>query len=240
MTNPVLASSGPLSISLANPDFVVAPPIAGDCQLGMAPLAAGQTCELGLIYTPSSRGLQDATLTVSSTDLGSQSLRLVARGMIPGVIAVTPEAQDFRGVMLGDTGRATLNLQNAGDLPLTLSSLALVEGGAPDFSISLAQCGAGDTLQAGDVPNTCAIEVEFRPGATGAVNAELLVTGDPNAEARVSLTGRGLLPGSLTVTALAGSPRLWGHPRRRIEHAGLPGVKPGRRFVRHVHDRGGG
>lgn len=205
VTNPVLASSGALSLSLANPDFVIVPPAPGDCALGTIPLAAGQTCELGLVYTPSSRGLQDATLTVTSSDLGSQSLRLVGRGIIPGVIAISPEAQDFRGVMLGNTGTATLNLQNAGDLPLTLSNLALAEGGAPDFSISLAQCGAGDTLRAGDVPGTCAVEIEFRPGATGAVNAELLVTGEPDAEARVPLTGRGLLPGSLTVTALADS-----------------------------------
>jgi hypothetical protein len=205
VTNPVTASSGLLSISLANPDFVVAPAAEGDCALGTSPLLGGQTCEIGLIYTPSSRGLQDATLTVTSTDLGSQSLRMVGRGLIPGVIAISPEAQDFRGVMLGNAGTATLNLQNAGDFPVTLSSLALTEGGAPDFSISLAQCGAGDTLQAGDVPNTCAIEIEFRPEATGAVNAELLLTGEPDAEARVPLTGRGLLPGSLTVTALAGS-----------------------------------
>ena len=204
VTNPTPTGSGALSFNLANSEFQLAPPRAGECQLG-APLASGQSCDVRLIYTPASRGRQDATLTVTSTDLGSQSLGLIGQGWVPGAFSVTPNTQDFRGVILGSVGLASLQIQNGGDLPLTIAGVAVGAGAPTDFAIASAQCGAGDTLAGGDFPDSCTLEVEFRPRTTGDAATELVLTSSSGLESRMPLLGRGLLPGSIIVAPTVGS-----------------------------------
>lgn len=211
VTNPLDSVSGPLSFSLAHPDFIVAAPGPGECQPGQVGLSGGESCDVRVAYSPSSRGSGEATLSVTSTELGSASLSLAGRGLVAGVLSVSPGARDFSGVVLGGIGAATLLVENAGDLPLTLSQVAFADDAAGQFVIASTECGEGVVLSSRDAGlSGCSVDVEFRPQSTGQASAVLVVSSVDGAERRVDLTGAGLLPGSLVLAASSGSSPAFG------------------------------
>jgi hypothetical protein len=155
-------------------------------------LAAGTTCTITVVFSPTATGLVNATLpiTASVTVTGSP-VSLSGTGVAAVISAtLTPAAHTFaattRGVVVGPTQAFTLT--NTGNVTLTgIAQGALGGTNSTEFTIVrlLSTCGPATGGQlAGDVTlapgATCNVEVMFKPlGApqtTGVKNATVSVT----------------------------------------------------------------
>ena len=197
--NPSAEASGVLTIDLANPAFVVQAPAPGECEFGVTSLLGGSGCNLRVVFATTERGLNEATLTATSGDMGSVSLGLRGDGLASAVLALEPVAQDFGGIVLGSTARATVSVENTGDVPLTLSGAALAPESDAAFSIVASNCGAGTVLGGSEATPACTVELEFRPTQSAIVMGGLDVSAEGMPQGSVTLRGEGLLPGSLLV-----------------------------------------
>ncbi len=230
--NPAGEASGILTIDLANPAFVVQAPTAGECEFGVTSLLGGSGCNLRVIFTTTERGLNEATLTASSGNMGSVSLGLRGEGLASAGLALEPAAaRDFGGVVLGSAARATVSVENTGDVPLTLSDAALAEGSDPAFSIVTSNCGPGTVLGGPTGTPTCTVELEFRPTASAVVMGGLDISADGVPTQSVTLLGEGLLPGSLLVAPDTGGSAdfgdvLLGEAATRRFRVSNPGAEP--------------
>jgi ASPM-SPD-2-Hydin domain-containing protein len=231
VSNPTQGSSGPLAISINDPQFQLLPPAGEGCQPGITALANGQRCSVRVAFSPSRRGPVEASLVINSP-LGGSSLPLAARGNTPGSLAA-PASVDFGGVVLGGTAQRTLRLQNAGDESLVLGGVALAGaaalaappsaigdagplargqapalGGNDAFSIQNSDCGAGMVLAGG---RECTLTVGFRPLVAGVDQQTQLVVGAANGTAiQIALAGSGLNEGALVIAPVDGSPTAFG------------------------------
>ncbi len=208
--NPKESASGILSLDLANPAFVLQPPAQGECQPGLTSLAGGEGCNLRVAFEPTEAGLNEATLTAISTNLGAVSLGLRGDGLAPARLVLRPGAHDFGGVVLGGTGRATVSVENGGDLPLELSLVQLDPASDAAFTIVARDCGPGTVLggQAG-LP-ACSVELEFRPTLIDVAMGALTVSAGGGLTGTVTLRGEGLLPGTLMITPEGGGSASFG------------------------------
>jgi hypothetical protein len=150
-------------------DFAVAPSVT-TCSL-TEPLGAGQSCLIGVIFTPSAAGARSATLTAAdNTVTGSNVILLNGTGVKPAVAKLAPAALDFSLQKVKTESEAqTVHLENTGDLPLRIESWGFAGADARDFT-ETHTCGA--TLEAGA---RCTIDVRFKPSAAGIRSATLMV-----------------------------------------------------------------
>jgi len=89
----------------------------------------------------------------------------------------------------GAPATATLNVVNAGQVPLRLASAPLIATGASDFSIASSDCAAGMQLAA---QQSCRIDLSFAPIAAGLRTAALRFDHDwIGGTAAVALIGTG-------------------------------------------------
>jgi hypothetical protein len=126
----------------------------------------------------------------------SSDLRIAVPGLalVPGrVLETNPALVDFGNVPRGRAASGLLGIRNAGDT--AIDQLALSVGGSDRdvFSVSAEQCGT--SLGPG---RECVARLTFLPTAARAMQAFLIVTGAETQQARVALSGVGVMPGSLT------------------------------------------
>jgi hypothetical protein len=197
--NPSGQASGILTIDLANPAFTVQAPAPGECEFGVTSLVGGAGCNLRVVFATTERGLNEATLTASSGNMGSVSLGLRGEGLASAVLALEPAAQDFGGIVLGSAARATVSVENTGDVPLTLSAALLAPESDAAFSIVASNCGPGTVLGGLEAAPSCTVELEFRPTESAVVMGGLDISANGLPTQSVTLRGEGLLPGSLLV-----------------------------------------
>ncbi|MBB5058728.1 hypothetical protein HDF16_003442 [Granulicella aggregans] len=181
-----------------------------------ATLAAGTTCTINVVFTPTTAVAVNATLAVNgSVTVTGSPVALSGTGVAPlPVVSITPTALAFGNVVNGSTSPSkTLTLSNTGNA--TFTGIALTFS-SPRYSRPAGTAGGtcGTTLAAAA---TCTINVVFAPTASGAVNATLGVTGTNAAVtgSPVGLSGTGVLPGTASITpnpltitlAAGGNPR---------------------------------
>lgn len=166
----------------------------GDCPAVGSTLAAGQTCTLIVVFTPSSAGPQTGTLTLTSPGTSPQTVTFTG-SVLGGALTVQPAALDFGNVVLNQQGTATLAVTNTGTGALT--SLASVLSGADAAAFAFASdCPA--TLPAGAA---CSIQVTFTSSSLGAQNATLALSStDPHSPLLIPLTATGVQPPGFTFT----------------------------------------
>jgi hypothetical protein len=168
------------------------------------PLNPGQTCTVGVIFTPSQLGALPSTLTVNGP--APASINLTGTGIAPTATLVgtlpQPFPANFGSVVEGQVQPVqqiyTYTNTSAGNY--TITGTTLTEGAPPvsaaDFSVAFGNCTNGKVLSPG---NSCTIQVQFNPHSTGVINATLTVTGP--APQSVTLTGTGLYaPSTVTVS----------------------------------------
>ncbi len=111
-----------------------------------------------------------------------------------GTLAVSTSRLNFGTALLGETeGPQAISLDNLGNGPLEIGTLALAGGNVGDFEIVLNPC-SNITLLPGA---SCVLTVTFTPSAEGARATLLEIpTNDPAGPQQVGLTGRGRDPGS--------------------------------------------
>jgi hypothetical protein len=230
LTNPGTVDTGPVRLSVNRPEFVFVAPQAGECEDGVTSLAPGQSCNVRLAFSPSSRGLLEATLTLATQAAGSVSLTLAGRGLTPGVLEASATGIDFDGVLLTRSARRSVKLTNGGDQPLELADTFLSPAGVEGFTIANSDCAAMTLLDGG---LSCAVDIEFRPQNSDLeMTAELIASYVGAAQPLViPLRGRGLLAGSLELSAVTAGEEnfgdvLVGESTDRAFQVANPGAQP--------------
>jgi len=155
------------------------------CRTG--PITTNSTCTISVVFTPTST--VDQTATISITDNASnspQSISLSGNGAAPAVSILPSTTLTFPSTKVGNSSVLQLTLQNSGNATLTGLSMLVSEGSATEFSVANG-CGASVAVGA-----QCTITVTFKPSATGARSADLIITdnaGDSPQVVEMSGTG---------------------------------------------------
>ncbi len=166
-------------------------------------------CWIGVAFSPSSAGVQNATLSITSNTSGNPyTLSLMGNGVPLSGLVLTPTQADFGPVPVNSASGPTLfTLTNYS--PTTATVAPPVATG--DFSISNAATG-GTACNGPLAPNaSCFIQIIFSPATTGPRTGTLTVTSD-TAAASSALTGYGspdtglsFSPTSLTYSNIPGA-----------------------------------
>jgi subtilisin family serine protease len=155
-------------------------------------LPVGDTCTINVVFTPTVRGAESGTLTVSG-NFTSPAPIVTLSGTGQAMLAtLAPSSLSFAGQVIGTISSAQyLTYTNTGDVPVTITSVSA----SGDFS-QTNTCGA--SLAAGA---NCTITVTFKPSVRGAETGLLSVAGSVAASAQLSGSGLALLA-SVTPSSL--------------------------------------
>jgi len=155
----------------------------------------GQTCEIDVVFTPSSLGGKSASLSIPSNDLDSpMTVALSGSGTDPNQ-TVSPALVPFGSQLVGSASAArTVTLTNGpgASAPDVIDQATIVGANANQFSIATDDC-SNTTVAIGA---SCEIAVRFAPSSTGAKQASLSIPSDdlPISPATVALSGTGTEP----------------------------------------------
>ena len=159
-------------------------------------LAAAATCTVTVQFRPAAPpSAKSASLTVSGTPGGAIAAQLNGVALAPAQLSLTPSSPNFGSVVAGSSGSpTTLTVTNTGGV--ATGAITAMRGGADmsDFAITSNTCS---TLSPGV---SCLIGVTFTPAAIGAKTASLTVTSSPGGSAAATLSGTGVIAGTLTIT----------------------------------------
>ena len=162
------------------------------------PMAAGTSCTINVVFTPSTLLGETATLTVTDTALGAapQSVLMTGTGQPPSA-SLTGQAA-YGTQQTGTAATNAFTYTNTGQGPITIapSGITLSGGNVADFT-QTNNCPTA-SMAAG---TSCTINVTFTPSAVGSRGTTLAVAdtagGAPTQS--VPLTGAGQAP-SATLT----------------------------------------
>lgn len=180
-------------------DFAIDPNTTS-CNFTVA-LAAGRSCKIGFIFTPSAIDNRSAVLSITDdTIAGLNTIQLSGVGYTTATL--TPASLTYAGTTVGSSSASqTATLTNTGKAAIAISGIAL-SGAAATSYIDTTTCGT--TLAVGA---SCTIAVTFKPTTTGTLAATLSVTDNAlGGRQTVSLTGIGsaaVAKASLSSTSLA-------------------------------------
>jgi len=178
--------------SLSNPnDFSR---VGGTCG---STLPAGSTCTFVIAFTPTGAGSKTGTLSAGP---GSVTTTLSGTAFDGGNVVVTPLAQNYGNVDVGQSRDATFTLSSSMPSAFTLN-IGVGNNPTGEFSRQGGTCGA--TLPAHD---TCSIIVRFAPVTAGAKMATLSIgAGVPTA----ALSGAGVVPASPITNLVVADHTAW-------------------------------
>jgi hypothetical protein len=163
-----------------------------------ATLAQGVNCTYVLDFTPAAVGVNSGSLLLSDNNLNDttskQSIKLTGTG-IAAVATLSTTSLNFSSQVSTTTSAPlTVNLQDTGNAPLVISSVAITGTNAGDFVIASGNNTCTGTVA---VSGSCSVGVAFAPTALGSRSATLTftdnATGSPQS---VSLLGTGVAAGT--------------------------------------------
>jgi len=153
-------------------------------------LAVGATCNIVVIFTPTTQAAESATLSIADSDPSSpQTVPLTGTGTAtPSLISLTPATLTFSNQNITTTSTPQIaTLTNNSTSALTGIAISITGASASSFA-QTTTCGA--TLAVGA---NCGINVTFTPTVTGAATATLSVAdSDPSSPQTVALSGTGI------------------------------------------------
>ena len=185
-------------------------PAAADYRLeadGCSGARVRAACRLTVVFAPSAAGARVATLTVPGAN-GTAELSLSATGFVLGrALAVQPQSIDFG---FGSQFPTPVTITNAGDLPVSVTGLAVRGAHAASFTLSGQSC-LSEPLAPGQA---CSAALRFLTPSDGIRRfAQLVVACAPYcASAAVDLTGMGtapVRPAPVTAAPIFGSNAEW-------------------------------
>lgn len=175
-----------------------------------AALGAGGTCTITVSFSPSDIGARLGTLTLTasgtSVTFGASATGLSKASLSLGPQLVPLSSANFGDVLLGDDKDEVFVVTNGGQG--ATSALALTFSGT-DFMLmpQTGDCANGLMLTPVGTPGaTCLIHVRFHPTDHVMRTASLMVSAMTGGSRALALTGRGLTPAMLTLTAQSGQP----------------------------------
>jgi hypothetical protein len=206
VSNPTQQMSGELTLAGRN-GFEVEPPSGdGVCQPGVTVLGNAQSCTVGVIFTPSSRGAKAGAVTVNSPLAGAKSLALRGRGIVTATLEADTGAADsvvdFGRVTTNSSGKQTITLRNTGDTPFQAPPELLVTASAPGQAAAFTfENGCTQPLAAGA---ECEVVLAFAPEAAVPYAASLDLLPAEGVRSSVLLLGEALEPGRLLLVPAEG------------------------------------
>jgi hypothetical protein len=159
-------------------------------------------CTFNVTFTPTNTALDTATLTIhDNTSAGDQIVSLSGTGALP-IVKFTPTILAFGSVEIGSSSSLSDTVENSGEVPLTITKIALSGTNTQYYTESDNCPRSPSTLAAGA---TCVATLVFKPTVSGALNSSLTITDNVTAgSSTLSLTGTGKYPTvSFTPTVLA-------------------------------------
>jgi hypothetical protein len=176
-----ITNSGAASVTIAQISSLNAAFTTSELQLPMV-LAAGQSVDLSVIFSPTVQGWTGGTIKVSS-NASNSSLQMWVQGTGVGsqALTITPSIVSFGQVALGGSSTVPVVLANARAWSITLTGIRTVGtafsmSGGPTFPLTLA---AGQSVN---------LDATFKPQSAGEVGGSIFVMG-PGID--VPLTGTG-------------------------------------------------
>ncbi len=162
------AAFEPTTVSVS-PGFRVT---GGSCARGII-VAAGNSCSVNLVFTPTAIRGYSGTLTVSGDGEDAPAVSATIRGAAGDpVLLPSPGGVDLDdGIVGGAGGRVAIDIENINFVPTRVARINLGGANPDDFEILEESC----RNRALNPDATCTIEVEFRPKAVGYRSALLLV-----------------------------------------------------------------
>jgi hypothetical protein len=158
----------------------------------LPPGPSGNTCTVGVTFTPAAAGTRTATITITdSSPTSPHTITLTGTGVAASKkVAVTPAAITFDPQIVGTSSgfTQTVTVFNTGTATVTFSSVTVTG----NYSL---QNGCVGALPPGTLvtPSTCTIQLQFTPTAAGNRTGVLSIadnaTGSPQ---KVNLTGTGI------------------------------------------------
>ncbi len=155
----------------------------------VATLAPAASCNVGVIFTPTTDSVHSTTLSVVSNAPGSpHTINLVGTGPTVNTPALRPSAltlTSFNSTVIGvPTASQAVTLTNDGTSNLTITALAA----SGDFSIASHNCGGGVLPATVGAAASCTANIVFTPSASGSRSGNLTITSDsPNSPSTILL-----------------------------------------------------
>ena len=181
----------------ANTDFASPPNTCGTS------IAAGASCTISVVFTPSTAALETANLVITDGDVSSPQTVILTGTGVNVALTVAPTSLSFGSQPVGSATTAqTVTLTHVSNAAIAFTSVA-VSGGAPAAANSdytqTNTCGGSIAANA-----SCTISVVFKPSIAAAETANLVITDAASTSPQtVTLTGTGTTTTapSFTVTA---------------------------------------
>ncbi len=163
-------------------------------------VGAGENCSLEVVFTPGARGAYAATLALLTLDesAGEVSAEVpISASAATGTPSPSPSQLTFSPIPYnppesfeGENNESqSLDIQNSSDFGTQLQSVSITGPDAADFAVEWGNC---ENDQMGP-SNSCGMGIRFRPSATGARTASLVVQSDSaDGPIVVPLSGEGL------------------------------------------------
>ncbi|SNS31770.1 Transmembrane protein 131-like [Granulicella rosea] len=160
-----------------------------------APIGAGASCTVQVVFLPSATGARSGVLTVYGNVAGGQATAsLNGIGKTPAAVVLTPVALSFPSAIVGARSAVqNIAISNTGGVASAIASIAI----SGDFVITANTCGA--TLAAG---TGCTVSIVFAPSASGVRTGTLTVVDDVGTQT-ASLTGTGTAPATDALAPLS-------------------------------------
>jgi hypothetical protein len=161
-------------------------------------VAAGSTCTINVVFTPSSTGSKSASIAVVDS-IGTQTTTVGGIGTAPAV-SLSSSNLVFANQTVGTSSTAqAVTLTNSGNGALSISSISISGTNVTDFA-QTNTCGTSVAAGA-----NCTISITFVPTAAGTRTAAVTIVDNAGTQS-ISLTGTGVAAGpavQLTPTSLS-------------------------------------
>lgn len=191
-----LTNTGAVSITMnrvavtdANFSLATASSSPSSCPAAGGTLAAGASCTVAAVFTPSATGTFRGALSVATSATSLPLLVALSGVGTQPLLTVTPASLTFGNVALGSSKTLSLTLHNVGTDPVDGLGFTV----SKDFSVT-STCGI-TTLNAA---SSCAVSITFTPSATGDARGTLTIRStDPASPLTVPLTASGVAGGGI-------------------------------------------
>jgi Abnormal spindle-like microcephaly-assoc'd, ASPM-SPD-2-Hydin len=183
-------STGPISHSIDSGDFVITASTCGQ------PLAPQGTCEVAVVFRPTSTGPKNGRLTLTANP-GKTFSALLYGTAVGGDSSLQPPSYAFPTVAVGGvTAPLSFTLTNTSGTPAGPLSASLGGMSAADFAITGDSC-SGSVIQPG---GACSVSVRFQPTGVGDKVAQLILGTSAGMQVTAALSGTGVEGAKLVVT----------------------------------------
>src|SRR5579871_1767982 len=149
-------------------------------------IQAGNSCTLGVTYTPSVAGSSNANITITTNaSPATTTIPVSLTAQLPNtpIISVSPNVLAFDSSVGNASSSQTVTISNTGGAALTISNITQ----SPNIGLSfdLTSC-LGATITTG---NSCTLSVKWIPSDIGTFHTNIVIASNAGANVNIAVTG---------------------------------------------------